>query len=352
MKLLEYEAKALLDTYSVAVPDGRIIKSRDDEVKTPTVIKSQVPTGGRGKAGGVVKVATSNELTDVIERLFKLPIKGHLPRTLLAEELLDIDQEYYLSLLINRQAESIDLLAHREGGIDIEAHDVSEFLRLPIDQNSIDSAADSLAELYDLPEQTFALADLLENLLRAFVKEDMTLLEINPLVLTTQNTLVAADAKIELDNSAEFRHPEWSGYENQPTSANFVTLNPKGSVATIANGAGLAMATVDGVAAASLTAANFLDVGGAATSESLARNFDEIMKLGRVEAIIINIFGGIVRCDVVAEAIIAARQARPNLPQLLIRLSGNGSERAAEILSEHDLTNYASLADIITEIRS
>lgn len=349
MNLLEYEAKAILRHYNVPTPNGLIYRSGDALPQAPVVLKSQVHTGGRGKAGGVVVVRDQGEVEYVARDILRLEIKDEKPNTLLAEELLDIAHEYYLSLLINRTDATIELVAHREGGIEVESHKPEEFLRKPLTAQAADELGEVLAEYYDTPSQTFALQALLKDLLIAFIKSDATLLEINPLVITTNDKLVAGDCKMTLDADASYRHPEWQ-FEQVPASANFVTLNLEGTVATIANGAGLAMATVDAVKQAGLTPANFLDIGGGATVEAIVASFQQIIDFTKVNAIIINIFGGIVRCDDVAKAILAAREQFDDLPQLYIRLSGNRSAEAAELLAAEDITLYPDLPACLEEL--
>lgn len=349
MRLLEYEAKAILKQFDIPVPGGTVARADDTLPAVPTVVKSQVPVGGRGKAGGIKIVKQASALREKISEVLALEINGHTPSAVLCEELIDIQNEYYLSLTINRSESCIELVAHQNGGVEVESNDTAGFLHFTLTGDNADAAGEALAELYSLPDKTFVLQDMAEQLYRCFTQSDATLLEINPLVLTTRGTLVAGDCKMELDNAAAFRHPEWD-FEDKPTSANFVTLDPRGTVATIANGAGLAMATVDAVTAAGLSPANFLDIGGGATTARVVECFQQITEFPHVNAIVINIFGGIVQCDTVAQAIIEARRAFPALPTLYIRLSGNRSDEAAELLRHEQLPLYASLEECIQEL--
>lgn len=349
MNLLEYEAKGILQKFTIPIPHGSTFSQTDSLPTAPIVLKSQVHTGGRGKAGGVVVVREQSEVENVAASIFGLAIKDEKPQTILTEELLDIAHEYYLSVVINRATAEIELVAHTEGGIEIESHDASEFLHRPLTADSTDTLGETLAEFYDLPGQAFALQGLVKNLYECFVKSDAILLEINPLVLTSDDKLVAGDCKMTLDDDAAFRHPEWQ-FEQAPASANFVTLNPNGTVATIANGAGLAMATVDAVKQAGLTPANFLDIGGGATVEGIVESFQRILGFPSVNAIVINIFGGIVRCDDVAKAILEARKQFDQLPELYIRLSGNKSTEATELLADARLALYPDLPACLKEL--
>lgn len=349
MNLLEYEAKGILQKFAIPVPHGTPFRRTEPLPTAPIVLKSQVHTGGRGKAGGVVVVRDQAQVAPLAASIFALAIKDEKPQTILAEELLDIAHEYYLSVVINRATAEIELVAHKEGGTEIESHDASEFLRKPLTADAVDVIGETLAEYYDLPGQAFALQELVKNLYECFIKSDAILLEINPLILTEDNKLVAGDCKMTVDDDAAFRHPEWR-FEQEATSANFVTLDPGGSVATIANGAGLAMATVDAVKQAGLTPANFLDIGGGATVEGIVGSFQKILEFPSVNAIVINIFGGIVRCDDVAKAILEARKQFTDLPELYIRLSGNKSTEATDLLAEAGLALYSDLPACLKEL--
>ncbi len=348
MNLLEYEAKGILQQFAIPVPDSQIIHRGDEVPPAPIVVKSQVHSGGRGKLGGV-KVVLDGDTAAIADRIFELEIKGETPHTLLAEEPLDIASEYYLSLLVNRSNATIEVVAHKEGGVEVESHPPDEFFRHELTPELVGAVGDALADYLDLPGQSFALQDLLEKLYKCFTVSDVLLLEINPLVLTSDDKLVAGDCKMTLDAAANFRHPEWK-FEQGAKSANFVTLNPEGAVATIANGAGLAMATVDAVKVAGLEPANFLDIGGGATVEGIMKSFEAILEFPEVTAIIINIFGGIVRCDDVAKAVLEARQAFPDLPKLYIRLSGTRSEEAKLLLASEGLTLYPDLPSCLQEM--
>jgi succinyl-CoA synthetase beta subunit len=347
MKLLEYEAKTILRYANVPVPKAQVItREYTPELILPVVLKSQVPIGGRGKLGGVVIVEDPNEVTSTIDRLFDLDIRGYLPNALLAEEKLAIQNEYYFSLVINKSIASIELVAHKNGGVEVESNDHTSFLHVPLAAKNAEQAGEQLAEYLELPGQSFALQDLIEAAYKCFVKNDATLLEINPLVLTAENKLIAGDCKMELDTAASFRHPEWD-FEDKPTSANFVVLDNHGTVATIANGAGLAMATVDAVATAGMKPANFLDIGGGANAASVLAAFERIMEFPNVHAIVINIFAGITRCDEVAKAIITAKGQMKDLPPLFIRLAGTNFEAAADLLAAENIAILATLEECL-----
>jgi succinyl-CoA synthetase beta subunit len=351
MNLLEHEAKQLLKHSGIPVPISSLIKDQTNPITLPTVLKSQVPVGGRGKLGGVIVVKTKEESVTRIDELLKLSIKGHTPTALLAEELLSIRQEYYLSLAIDRDTASIRLLAHKNGGVEIESHDQSSFFsRYDFDQ--FNQLGDELADYYDIADKAFILGELLKNLYRCLIDNDAMLIEINPLILTTDGNLIAGDAKITFDDAALFRHPEWKSYEQQPQNVNFVTLDQNGNVATIANGAGLAMATVDAVKEAGLSPANFLDIGGGANEASVLAAFTTISTQPSVKAIVINIFAGITRCDEVAKAIISAKEQIEHLPPLFIRLTGTNAEVANTLLKDHSIPQFSSLKACIDGVQN
>lgn len=346
MRLLEREAKRLLTSSNLPVPQGEVLTkdTSTDRITVPVVLKSQVPIGGRGKLGGVRVMDKQEEITPAIADLFALDIKGYTPQTVLAEEKLHIKNEHYLSLLIDRQTSSIRLVAHKDGGIEVESNKSEDFLNLPITEEELEECTVQLGDY--LGYDHTLLRPFLKNLYAAFIKNDATLLEINPLIYTTDDRLVCGDCKMELDDAATFRHPDWD-FEDKPQDTNFVTLDKNGRVATIANGAGLAMATMDAVASAGMKPANFLDIGGGANAESVLKAFRRIMEFPHIDAIVINIFAGITRCDEVAKAIIAAKKQIDALPPLFIRLAGTNFEEAVSLLAEEDIPTLATLDECL-----
>lgn len=351
MNLLEHESKTLLAAHNIPVPASQIINQNTTaSLPLPVILKSQVPTGGRGKAGGIRFVDTPEALALTAAELFELPIKGHLPKALLAEEKLSIARELYLSLLVDRASQGLKLVAHKNGGVEVEDNKDFASWQVEYDKPDFDALGQALADTYDLQGHAFALQDMVQNLFTCLKANDATLIEINPLVVTTKHTLVAGDAKITLDDNAAFRHPEWQ-FAAKATEANFVTINQEGTVATIANGAGLAMATVDAVSAAGLEPANFLDIGGGATKETLLAAFERIQTYPNVSAILINIFAGITQADEVARAIIAAKQQISGLAPLAIRIAGTNAEAARALLAAENIPLLESLEDCIATIQ-
>ena len=350
MRLLEYEAKNLLSACGVPIPRSKVFAVNElQAIAAPIVLKSQVPIGGRGKLGGVQIVRRQSAIESAARKMFNLKIKGFLPSKLLAEEILDISREFYFSLNINRQTAAVELLAHTGGGVEIESQDTADFFRRDIVNEKFEALADELADYLDIADKAFLLQDIIKNAYRCFIDNDCLLLEINPLILTSDGRLIAGDTKITVDDAAAFRHLDWQ-FEDNSTEHNFVILNRDGAVATIANGAGLAMATVDAVTASGLTPANFLDIGGTATSDKVLDCFRQITTLDNIKVIIINIFGGIVRCDEVARAIIDAQRQIPDLPKLATRLSGNRESEARQLLAQYNLPLFDSLEAILEDI--
>lgn len=345
MKLLEYEAKEILRKEGLPVPSSSLVQSANDTVSLPAVLKSQVPIGGRGKLGGIRIIESKEERSKNIDELFKLDIKGFKPQVLLAEEKLDIASEHYVSLFVDRSTATIRLMAHKNGGVEIEENDSADFLNAPIDTESLDARSNELADYFGYNHAD--VKTFLARLYGAFIKNDALLLEINPLMYTKDQELICGDCKMELDDAAKFRHPEWN-FEEKIHDANFVVLNKKGTVATIANGAGLAMATVDAVSSYNMVPANFLDIGGGANTESVLQAFRKISEFQNIEAIVINIFAGITRCDEVARAIIEAKKQIETLPPLFIRLAGTNFEEAVELLTEENIPTLATLEECLS----
>lgn len=342
MNLLEYQAKKIIAQAGISIPKGQLVND-NFEFNGPVVLKVQVPTGNRGKNGGVVKVKSAEAAIREIQRLKNLSIKGHAPEAILAEELLSFDREHYFSLLVDRDAEGIRMLARVNGGIDVEESEDALLSEVVTDEN-LGNIAEKLRHFYGY--ENIYQGAFVEFMRRAFdclAVSDAMLLEINPLVVA-DGRLVALDCKMEIDDNALFRHPESA---NIKTDANFVILDENGDTAIVANGAGLAMATVDQVNQAGLVAANFLDIGGGANTEAIKAQFARLAKLPNLNSIIVNIFAGITRCDQVAEAIVAARDGIDNLPKLFIRLHGTNYSEAKEILDNASIGLYASLSECI-----
>ena len=338
MNLLEHQAKSLLTEHGAPVPRSWLVRDSStipDPLSFPLVAKSQVPVGGRGKAGGIVNVDTREALPMVIDQILALDIKGHRPSSVLLEEKLETGRELYLALRLNRDARSIEWLASPSGGIDIETNASS------VETVALDDGAAKLPSILGVEEA--ALSPLIEVLLETFKASDLMLLEINPLIELSDKSLVCADAKILVDDNARFRQPtlpwpEVSGNPPKPLG---------GTIGCIANGAGMAMSTMDTIVAAGGKPANFLDIGGGTGEKEFMTALRQIMELPGVSSIIVNIFAGISRCDEIARGIIAAREQLPGLPPLFIRLEGTNRDIAVQLLTDAGITIEPNLATCI-----
>lgn len=337
MQLLEHQAKSLLSASGIVVPDNQLGHNLSDidanSLTYPVVIKSQVPIGGRGKLGGVKVVRSSDDFSATFSEVKTLEIKGYIPESILVEQAIDIEHELYLALRINRDQRRIDVIASAQGGVEIESQ-TSSIVSIPIDD---ESATETIAKT--LGRDMSEIKTLLQALSACMINNDLLLLEINPLVVTKEDTLVAADAKCLLDDNALFRH---EAYVNQAVSSSVLPLG--GTIGVIANGAGMAMSTMDTIYAAGATPANFLDIGGGTGEEVFIKNLREITNLPDIRSIIINIFAGITRCDDIARGIIAAKEQIPDLVPLYIRLEGTRRDEAAKLLEEAGISMEPSLA--------
>ena len=372
MKIHEYQAKQIFARYGVPVPQGEPAFAVSDvgpiaerlitETKIPVVVvKAQIHAGGRGKGGGVKVVkGGAAEATAVAEKMLGMQLvthqtgpEGQKVRRLYVEQGLDIDRELYLALLVDRDRRRIAIMASTEGGMDIEkvAHETPEkIITIHIDPvlGLAPFQSQKLAFALGLGDKDLrrSFAKLLDGLYRAFLAEDCSLLEINPLVVTKDKKIVALDGKINLDDNGEVRHPEWEKLrdtdeedpvelEAKKAGLSYVSLD--GNIGCLVNGAGLAMGTMDIIQHYGAEPANFLDVGGGASEEQVETAFKIILKSPKVKAIFVNIFGGIMRCDVVAQGVVnAAKHLGLQVP-LVVRLEGTNVEAGKKILAESGL---------------
>lgn len=341
MQLLEYQAKELLRRSGISVPDSTVVQAgsscNPEELSYPVVLKSQVPIGGRGKLGGIRLVTSADEFLATFPEVKALEIKGYKPEAILVEQAIQIERELYIALKLNRDMRRIDVIASDRGGVEIESH-TSSVVSVPYDDKN---ASQTVAKTLDIDHN--ACKTLLRKLHECMTSNDLLLLEVNPLVATKTDTLVAADAKCLLDDNALFRH---SDYANQAVSSSVLPLG--GTIGVIANGAGMAMSTMDTIYAHGGRPANFLDIGGGTGEDVFIKNLREITALPGVTSIIINIFAGITRCDDIARGIIAAKKEIPDLVPLYIRLEGTRRDEAVALLEE---AHIAIAPDLKTCVR-
>lgn len=366
MKIHEYQAKHLLKPYGLPVQKGIAITNLSElekayaELASPVVaVKAQIHAGGRGKGGGVKIAKTLQETQKYASQILGMNLvthqtgpKGQVVRSLYLEAGTAIARELYMAVLLDRETSRLVLIAAAEGGMDIEelAHKSPEkIIRLSIDPMLGFRAYDGrkLGYALQVPETAHnELTKLCQNLIRAYLELDASLVEINPLVLTPDSHFVCLDAKVTLDDNGLYRHPEIQKmrdlHEEDPLEIeaakfglNYISLD--GSVGCMVNGAGLAMATMDVIKLSGAEPANFLDVGGSASKEAVTEAFKIILKDTKVKAILVNIFGGIMKCDIIAAGIIeAARTTQLKLP-LVVRLQGTRAPEGLKLLRESGL---------------
>jgi succinyl-CoA synthetase beta subunit len=366
MKIHEYQAKELFKKYAVTTPEGHMATNPDEATEIarqlggyPVVVKAQIHAGGRGKGGGVKLAQSITEVRQCAEALVGMTLvthqtgsEGKRVKKILVEQGLEIQSELYLSVINDRATEKIVIMTSPVGGMDIEA------VAAKTPEKIVKVYVNPLSSIqsYHCREAAFSLQlpptlikpfnSMLMNLYRLFTEYNCTLVEINPLVVTQQNQLVALDAKINFDDNAMFRHQDILAYrdldEEDPLEVeaskynlNYIKLD--GNIGNMVNGAGLAMATMDLIKLAGAEPANFLDVGGGASAEMVENGFRIILGDPNVKGILINIFGGILRCDVLAKGVVqAAQKVEINVP-VVVRMEGTNVEKGRAILAESGL---------------
>lgn len=366
MNFHEYQAKQLFAEYGIAVPAGRIARTPEEAVEAAKsipgdlwVVKAQIHAGGRGKAGGVKLAKTYDEVKQYAAAMLGTKMATYqtagveLPiDTVLISEGTDIDKELYLSVLVDRGTQSVTFIASAEGGMDIEqvAAEKPEAIK-SINVNYVEGLQPYQCralgfELGLTAKQANQLTKIMLGLFKLFHEKDLALVELNPLAILTDGNLAVLDGKVDSDDNAAFRHPELVAMRDirqedetevkaSQHDLNYVTMD--GNIGCMVNGAGLAMATMDVIKLEGGEPANFLDVGGGATKERVTEAFKLILSSDKVEAIFVNIFGGIVRCDMIAEGIIAAVKEVDVKVPVIVRLEGTNVEKGKELLQNSGL---------------
>ncbi|HLT25222.1 MAG TPA: ADP-forming succinate--CoA ligase subunit beta [Zeimonas sp.] len=366
MKIHEYQAKELLKRYGVAVPRGIPCFSVDEAVSAAQalggpvwVVKAQIHAGGRGKGGGVKLARSIDEVRTHASQILGMQLKTHQTgpegqkvRRLLIEEGADIRQELYVGMVVDRVSQRVCLMASSEGGMDIEevaAKTPEKIHKVMIDPVAglTDEQADDVARKIGVPDASVPQARaVLQGLYRAFWETDASLAEINPLVVTGDGKVIALDAKMNFDENALFRHPEIvelrdldeeDPAEVEASKHDLAYIQLDGNIGCLVNGAGLAMATMDTIKLFGGEPANFLDVGGGATTEKVTEAFKLMLRNPNLQAILVNIFGGIMRCDVIAEGVIAASKAVGLKVPLVVRMKGTNEELGKKMLADSGL---------------
>jgi succinyl-CoA synthetase beta subunit len=376
MKIHEYQAKELLRKYGVVTPRGFHCISVDAAVKAAEdlggkvwVVKAQIHAGGRGKGGGVKLARSLDEVRTNAEAILGMQLvthqtgpEGQKVRNLLIEEGADIKKEYYVAVLTDRATQKVAVMASSEGGMDIEevAHSTPEkILKEFVDPlvGLTDAQAETLARGIGVPEASVAFAvDTLKKLYTCYMETDASLAEINPLILEGNGTIKALDAKFNFDSNALYRHPEIvdmrdldeeDADEIEASKFDLAYISLDGNIGCLVNGAGLAMATMDTIKLFGAEPANFLDVGGGATTEKVTEAFKIMLKNPKVKGILVNIFGGIMRCDTIATGVVtAAREVHLSVP-LVVRMKGTNEDIGKQILRDSGLPIIA--ADTMAE---
>ena len=378
MNIHEYQGKELLRKYGVGTPRGVACFSVEEAVEAARglggkvwVVKAQIHAGGRGKGGGVKVAKSLEEVRGYASEILGMRLvthqtgaEGRVVRRLLVEEGADIKKELYVGMVVDRASQRVTLMASSEGGMEIEevaAHSPEKIHKVAIDPMSglKDSEAQAIAEKIGVPQASLGQARaFLQGLYRAFDECDGSLAEINPLVLTGEGKVLALDAKLNFDSNALYRHPEIVALrdldEEDPAEIeasqfdlSYISLD--GNIGCLVNGAGLAMATMDIIKLYGGSPANFLDVGGGATTEKVTEAFKLMLKNPKLQAILVNIFGGIMKCDVIATGIVEAAKVTKLTVPLVVRLEGTNVELGKRILAESALpiiaaTNMADAA--------
>jgi len=366
MKIHEYQGKEILRKYGVTVPRGIPCLSVEEAVKAAEqlggpvwVVKAQIHAGGRGKGGGVKVAKSLEQVKEYANAILGMQLvthqtgpEGQKVRRLLIEEGADIQKELYVSMVTDRLSQRVVLMASSEGGMDIEevAEKHPELIhKVEIDPATglTDAEADDIAAKIGVPAASIADARTqLQGLYKAYWETDSSLAEINPLILTGSGKVIALDAKFNFDSNALFRHPEIVAYrdldeedpaEVEASKFDLAYISLDGNIGCLVNGAGLAMATMDTIKLFGGEPANFLDVGGGATTEKVTEAFKLMLKNPDLKAILVNIFGGIMRCDVIAEGVVAASRAVSLGVPLVVRMKGTNEELGKKILADSGL---------------
>jgi succinyl-CoA synthetase beta subunit len=357
MKLLEYQGKELFNSYGIKVPISFLAKNLEEAKKGskrigfPLVLKSQLTVGGRGKAGAILICKNEKELEERFHELLNKEVKGEKPKTILLEEMADIKREFYLSFFLNRTKRCYSIIASSQGGIEIESVNNKVIMDIPLDGISSITASE-VAEKIGIPNsEKNNFIDLILKLSRLVYDKEAELAEVNPLAMLKDGRFVALDAKVIIDDNALFRHDDLKKFEDlseletlaQENGFSFVELD--GDIAIIGNGAGLVMSTLDMVNDSGGKAGAFLDFGGRATTESIYQALKVISKVDKIRAILVNLFGGIVRTDLVAQAILNAYNDSTIKVPVFARITGAESEKAREMLKD----SKARLFDTVEE---
>ena len=372
MKLFEFEAKNILKEYGIPVPKGDVANNPDEaeriarEIGKPVVLKAQILVSGRGKAGGIIFANDAAEAKKVASNLIGSIIKESIVDSLLVEETLDIDEQFYASVTIDRQARTYIVLASTDGGVDIEQtalaspDKISRYWVDPIAGFSQPEALGMLGQFNMDKDNASRLASVLNTLFKAAMDKDAELVELNPLVKTASGEFITADARIIVDDNALFRHPEFGDrsserlddtpLEAEARKQNLAYVDLSGDIGIVGNGAGLVMATLDLVNHFGGKPANFLDIGGGGNVDITRRGLLLVMSKPGVKAVLVNILGGITRCDIVAQAIIEALNESSVKKPIAVRMMGTNEAEGKQMLQQAGINSYPNMETAVEEI--
>jgi len=372
MKLFEFEAKAILSEYGIPVPGGRVAGTPEEagmiaaEIGGSVAVKSQVLASARGKAGGILFAADTNAAQEIASRLLGKVIRGSIVNRVLIEQKLEIERELFASVAIDAKAKSYVAMASAEGGVDIESVAQSQGSKIvrrwfrPTAGLEMGASAEMAAAIALPQPEGIEFARIMDMLGRIALEKDAELVEINPLVVTSSGHMIAADARITIDDNSLFRHPEFqnrsadrvddSPLEAEARREGLVYVDLSGTVGIIGNGAGLVMATLDLVDLFGGKPANFLDIGGGARPEIVKKSLLLVMSKPEVKSVLVNILGGITRCDLVAEGVIAGLKEAPVKKPVAVRMIGTNEEEGTRILANAGVRAFKSMEEAVKEV--
>jgi len=355
LNIYEYQGKELFGRYGIPVPDQRVVEDAEgaraaaQEFGKPVVVKAQVPAGGRGKAGGVKVARDPEDAVRRAEEIFGLTIKGYPVRRVLITPAAEIKKEYYLGITVDRAGKAFVLILSAAGGVDIEElaeerpeeiHTLSIYPQQELERSRLDKV---LRQVFESESRVVQAREVAETLYRMFLEKDCSLVEVNPYAVVDEDRLVALDSKVSFDDNAVFRHEdvaemrnpeEWSDDERDAKDAGLAFVSMEGDIGCIVNGAGLAMATMDIIKLYGGNPANFLDVGGSSSPDKVVNALRIIQRNPRVDSILVNIFGGITRCDDIANGILMALEQIDLKVPMVVRLIGTNEEEGRRLLTD------------------
>ena len=361
MNLYEYQGKQLFGRYNIPVPEGYVVENKDElkKYEHPVVVKSQILLGGRGKSGGIKFARKPEDLAPAVSELLGSKIRDYTVKQLLIEQMLDIKKEYYVSIALNRADRAPVMIVSPSGGVEIESVPDDKIFRKNIDpllgySAFLGKEASSFMGFdKDLAAQ---FSKILQQMYQLFIEYDCELVEINPLVQTGDGKLIAADSKVVVDNDSLFRHkdlnnedPEKTPLEREANEKGYAFVELDGKIGVIANGAGLTMATLDALTLHNGKPRNFLDLGGTDSTEIVVDAFDLVLK-AKPQAILVNIFGGVTKCDTVAAGIVEAKKKYNIKQPMVVRLSGVREEEGRKILTDNGIDAFSEMMKAIEKV--